>query len=594
MIQKNYNLNRLWGSLIIEELVRNGIDYFCISPGSRSTPLVAAAARNMKTKKIVCFDERGSAFHALGYSQAKGKPAAIITTSGTAVANLFPAIVEAYQNKIPMIVLTADRPPELLDTGANQTINQINIFGMYAKWHFCFPCPDENINPRMVLTAIDYAVYSSLCNPSGPVHLNCMFREPFEPDDAVDINNENVYMKDIKKWSGHNKPYTLYSIPKTTVSTTDTLKNVAEIIDREEKGLISVGRLKSSSEGKSILDFIKKTNWPVYADITSGLRLNSKIGSNIIKHFDQEVLSEGFNKMAAPKTVIHFGDRITSKRFDQFLNYNKPENYIIIKDNPVRHDPVHLVTMHIETDICSFCDDISGFVRMAKENSFKDFYESKVRKVQKIIDMNIESEKDINEVFVSRNISSLIPDKSCLFLSNSMPVRDMELYGQSTGKEIFIGTNRGVSGIDGIISTAIGFSSGYGKICTLLTGDIAFLHDLNALATINSIKTSLIIVLINNNGGGIFDFLPISKSRDIFEDYFATPHNLNFKGIAETFKINYHTTHDCKTFPQIYTNAVGMAEKKNRSSLIEVVTGREYNLELRRRIKMEILNMLEE
>jgi len=375
---------------------------------------------------------------------------------------------------------------------------------------------------------------------------------------------------------------------------TDTLKNVAEIINREERGLISVGRLKNGNERKSILNFIKKINWPVYADITSGLRLNSEIGSNMIKHFDQAILSEGFNKMAAPKTDIHFGGRITSKRFDQFLNHNKPENYIIVKDNPVRYDPVHLVTMHIETDICSFCDDISGFVRTAKENNFKDFYENKSKKVQEIIDMKIENEKDINEVFVSRNISALIPDKSCLFLSNSMPVRDMELYGQSTGKEIYIGTNRGVSGIDGILSTAIGFSSGYGKICTLLIGDLAFLHDLNALATINSIKTSLIIVLINNNGGGIFDFLPVSKSKDIFEDYFTTPHNLNFKGIAETFKINYYTAHDCKTFSQIYINAVEMAEKKNRSSLIEVVTGRKYNLELRRRIKMEILSMLEE
>src|SRR5450830_603279 len=185
MSQKNYRLNDLWGRLIIEELVRNGIDYFCISPGSRSTPLTAAAARNKKAKKIICFDERGSAFHALGYAQAKGQPAVVIVTSGTAVANLFPAVVEAHQNNIPMIVLTADRPPELMDVGANQTINQTNIFGIYAKWHFGFPCPDTNISPKMLLTAIDYAVYLSTSSPEGPVHINCMFREPLEPDEYI-------------------------------------------------------------------------------------------------------------------------------------------------------------------------------------------------------------------------------------------------------------------------------------------------------------------------------------------------------------------------------------------------------------------------
>ena len=178
MIQTNVNFNELWGKLIIEELIRNGVSYFCISPGSRSTPLVCAAARNKKAQKIICYDERGSAFHALGYAQATNNPAAVIVTSGTAVANLFTAIVEAHQNNIPMIVLTADRPPELHDTGANQTINQVDIFGRFVKWFFGFPCPDQSIHPKMILTAIDYAVYLSTSSPEGPVHINCMFREP--------------------------------------------------------------------------------------------------------------------------------------------------------------------------------------------------------------------------------------------------------------------------------------------------------------------------------------------------------------------------------------------------------------------------------
>ncbi|MCE5330460.1 2-succinyl-5-enolpyruvyl-6-hydroxy-3-cyclohexene-1-carboxylic-acid synthase, partial [bacterium] len=421
MTQEDFNPNELWGSLIIEELVRNGIDYFCISPGSRSTPLVTAVARNKKTKKIICFDERGSAFHALGYAQATGKPAVVITTSGTAVANLLPAVVEAYQNKMPMILLTADRPPELLDVGANQTINQINIFGMYAKWHFCFPCPDKNITPKMVLATIDYAVYSSLNQPSGPVHINCMFREPLESDGIINIDKESIYLKDIRKWFENDKPYTSYSISKTIAGKTDT-ELVAEIINKEEKGLVSVGKLNNENEIEAVLNFVKKINWPVYADITSGLRFNNYVDSNIIKHFDQTIMSRDLNMKASPGTVIHFGGKITSKRFDRFLNQNKPENYIVVKNNPVRYDPVHIVTMHVETDISCFCENMSCLIKAKHENYFKNFYKYKAKKLQDIIDSNIENEENINEVFVSRRISNLLPDKSCLFLSNSMPI----------------------------------------------------------------------------------------------------------------------------------------------------------------------------
>jgi len=269
------NLNTLWGKLITEELLRNGIDYFCISPGSRSTPLTAAIARNKKARKIIYFDERGSAFHALGYAQAKGIPAVIVTTSGTAVANLFPAVIEAYQNKIPMIILTADRPPESLEVGANQTINQTNIFGKYVKWYFCFPCPDKKISPKMVLTTIDYAVYLSLNNPSGPVHINCMLREPLEPDEFDNQDSQDVYLKDIKNWMKNYRPYTAYSISATTIESRETLGTISEIIKTEKRGLISVGRLKNNNETKAVLDFVRKVNWPVYADITCCSNVNS-------------------------------------------------------------------------------------------------------------------------------------------------------------------------------------------------------------------------------------------------------------------------------------------------------------------------------
>ncbi|MHB1275248.1 MAG: 2-succinyl-5-enolpyruvyl-6-hydroxy-3-cyclohexene-1-carboxylic-acid synthase [Candidatus Humimicrobiaceae bacterium] len=595
MIQKNVNFNELWGKLIIEELIRNNVDYFCISPGSRSAPLVCAAARNKKAQKIICLDERGSAFHALGYAQATNKPAAVIVTSGTAVANLFPAIVEAHQNSVPMVVLTADRPPELLDTGANQTINQAEIFGRYVKWFFGFPCPDKTIHPKMILTAIDYAVYLSTNSPEGPVHINCMFREPLEPDEYIDENQyktEDLF--NLSKWSRSKNPYTFYVNSKITCGDPEIIKQISEIIQKEKKGLISIGPLKTSEEKKEVLELVKKINWPVYADITSCLRLNDEINTNIIKHFDQDILSLEFNKKASPDTVIHFGGKITSKRFHQFLNQNHPENYIIIKDNPIRYDPVHLITMHVESDIVCFCRDISRMIKTKKQTDFKHFYDIRAKKAQEIIEKYINDQADVDEVFVSRCISEEIPDKSCLFLSNSMPIRDLELYGQSSSREIIIGSNRGASGIDGIISSAIGFTNGFVKICTLLIGDIAFMHDLNSLATISSLKKPLIIVVINNNGGGIFHFLPIVKIKDIFEEYFATPHNLNFEGAAKSFKINYFSVSTNKEFRKIYKDALKLAGEKETSSIIEVFTDRESNLKLRKEIKDKIIKVFEQ
>jgi 2-succinyl-5-enolpyruvyl-6-hydroxy-3-cyclohexene-1-carboxylate synthase len=590
MIQKNVNFNELWGKIIIEELIRNGVNYFCISPGSRSTPLVCAAARNKKAQKIICYDERGSAFHALGYAQATNNPAAVIVTSGTAVANLFPAIVEAHQNNIPMIVLTADRPPELIDTGANQSIDQVEIFGKFAKWFFGFPCPDQSTNPKMILTAIDYAVYLSTRSPEGPVHINCMFREPLEPDENIDRNllaSEDLF--NLSNWDRSKNPYTFYSGSRITCSDPGIVKQISEIINKENKGLISIGSLKTREERAEVLELVRKINWPVYADITSNLRLNDEIDTNIIKHFDPEIFTPEFNKKASPATVIHFGGKITSKRFQQFLNQNNPENYIIIKGNPTRYDPFHLLTMHVETDIVYFCREISELIKTNMQSDFKDFYNIRAKKAQEIIEKHMNEDAEADEVFVSRCISEEIPDKSCLFLSNSMPIRDLELYGKSSSGEIIIGSNRGASGIDGIISSAIGFANGLVNMCTLLIGDIAFIHDLNSLATVRSLKKPIIIIVINNNGGGIFHFLPIVTIKDIFEEYFAAPHNFNFEGAAKSFKINYFSTSVNMDFRKTYKDALRLAVEKESSSIIEVFTEREHNLRLRKEIKDKIL-----
>src|SRR5215217_679930 len=240
--------NRLWAYLIVEELLRCGIDFFCVAPGSRSTPLVAALAANEKARSLIHFDERGTAFAALGYARATGRPAAWITTSGTAVANGLPAVVEAATDGVPMILLTADRPPELRQTGANQTIDQPDIFGDYVRWRFDLPAPDPGIDPAMVLTTVDQAAYRASRTPQGPVHLNLMFREPFLPD-------PDEYLDKLPApacWQKSGEPYTRYAATKPSVDP-DEVERLWEALRPVERGLIVAGRLPSRKQGEAVL-----------------------------------------------------------------------------------------------------------------------------------------------------------------------------------------------------------------------------------------------------------------------------------------------------------------------------------------------------
>jgi 2-succinyl-5-enolpyruvyl-6-hydroxy-3-cyclohexene-1-carboxylate synthase len=242
------NLNQYWADLIIEELLRNGLEYICIAPGSRSTPLVLAAARHEKIKTLIGYDERSLGFHALGYARASGSPAAIITTSGTAVANLYPAVVEASTDGVPLIVLTADRPPELIDTGANQTIRQDRFFGDYVRWHFDLPCPDQSINPEMVLTTVDQAVFRSLTDLPGPVHLNCRYRQPLEPTDNP---MPSGYDLNIQQWQKAQLPFTRYAMTKQIVPERE-LDALAGLIENTERGMIVAGQLTGPSMRTSV------------------------------------------------------------------------------------------------------------------------------------------------------------------------------------------------------------------------------------------------------------------------------------------------------------------------------------------------------
>ncbi|MBN2414060.1 2-succinyl-5-enolpyruvyl-6-hydroxy-3-cyclohexene-1-carboxylic-acid synthase [candidate division KSB1 bacterium] len=564
------NINTLWASLLIEELVRNGVTYFCISPGSRSTPLTVAAARHPEVQCLICYDERGAAFHALGYARGAGKPAALICTSGTAAANYYPAVIEASMDFVPLILLTADRPPELRETGANQTIRQPRLYHDYCRWQFDMPCPDMKIPPNMVLTTADQLAYRAKNSPAGPVHLNCMFREPLAP---VEENVPEFYLGPVKTWLLSRNPYTDYKKTFRNLNAESSVET-ARVLNNTRNGLLVIGRLRTDRERDAVCSLIDKLKWPVFADILSGLSMG-KQNNYIIPHYDRLLKFEFFNIPAKPDVVLHIGGAPVSKRLMRLIEESSPEHYIVINDNPARLDPAHIVTTRIEAAPELFCRELLTKVKAKSDENRTTRLLSISKQAETVFKQSIDTNNDITEAGIARVISQLIPKDHGLFLANSMPVREMDMYACPEKNRIFVGCNRGVSGIDGTIASAAGFAAGLNRPVTLLAGDLAFIHDINSLLLLKSVTQPVVIVLVNNHGGGIFHFLPIAEHKDIFEKYFITPHNLYFESSAKQFDIPYQQPQNLTDFQNCYQAALN----SQKSTIIEIQSNSKLNFE---------------
>jgi 2-succinyl-5-enolpyruvyl-6-hydroxy-3-cyclohexene-1-carboxylate synthase len=579
------NLNLLWASLIVDEMVRNGINYFCISPGSRSTPLTVAIARHKNAAYRIFYDERAAGFHALGYSRATGRPGVVVSTSGTAVANYFPAVVESSFDLIPFILLTADRPPELRATGANQTIQQPHIYGDYVRWQFDFPCPSEEIPPEMVLTTTDQAIYRARCNPSGPVHLNCPFREPLAP---LKKKFSSTYLNSVPGWLKSDAPYTIYPENSVTLQDNDLLE-LAQVINQAKRGILMVGHLRTGQQRDEVLRFAKKLNWPVFADILSGLRLGQKM-ENLVSYYDQLFVSDKFTNYLKLEVILQLGGQVTSKRWLKFVDKYQIPEYILVTNHPFRFDPAHRLTRRIESNILPFCDALSGMLNPRIDDEWKINLLRMNSTVQTILDKFVSQDPEISEPAIARLISENINQNHSLFVASSLPVREMDMFASTNGAPILVKSNRGASGIDGTIASATGYAAGTGRPVTLLMGDLAFIHDLNSLALLRKIDQQIIIVLINNHGGGIFSFLPIAEHQDVFETFFATPHQLNFEPAAKLFDLGYHHPASAQQFLKVYKEA----QISGKSVIIEVETDRKRNFELHKKLQKEIIAGLDQ
>ncbi len=543
---------------IIEKLIQLGVTQFVISPGSRSTPITVAAARNERAITQVHFDERGAAYFALGYGKATRVPAVLICTSGTAVANYFPAVVEASMDNIPLIVLSADRPPELIGVGANQAIFQENIYGDYPRYFKNMSPPDEHTKPDLILDNIEELYNAAIGKRPGPVHLNCQFREPLLPDNSAGLDSDRVVPKTT---STHGN-----AVPKFSISD-DQFTELSTKFKAYSKGIIVVGRSVKPQDSRSILTFAESLNWPILPDIQSGLRLIKH--PNIINYFDLLLLQK--QTSLKPDLVLHFGSAFTSKRLLGFLN-DPAIFYISIKATPETIDPNHQVNMCIQADIGPFCHQLSE-LNSTPANDWLQNWQHSNANTARIIQEHFKQETQISEPAISYEISRLIPADHTLMLANSMAIREMEMFAAIGHFNGVITANRGSSGIDGLFATAAGYQYGTQQALTLLIGDLAALHDMNSLALLSNINQTVIIILINNGGGGIFNFLPVREETDVFEPFFGTPHGFTFKKVSEMFGIAYKSPKTLGKFKQAYVDAT----REPRAAFIELTTDRYEN-----------------
>ena len=448
LITKAPNISHLWAQLIVEELVRCGVTQFFVAPGSRSTPLVSAIARHPQAEAIVHFDERGNAFAALGYARATRKPAVWVTTSGTALANGLPAVIEASVEEVPMLLLTADRPPELRQTGANQTIHQPGIFGVYTKWSFDGPVPNDEMPASFVLSTIDQAVHRAT---EGPVHLNWMFREPLEPISANVSFDE--YLQPVEEWIAGSTPYTSYPSNVKTVSGSE-VERIVSLLRDEVRGVIVAGRMDTREEGMAVLQLAEKLKWPVFADIGSQIVGVDK--SNIIQHYD--FLLPNIKDAEAVQVVLQFGRRSTSKKLLKWIETISFEHYIVVDRVAQRLDPIHQVNIRLEANIQEFCEQLLPLIDDQVNATWLNTWKDRDAAIGSRLDTFFDSSQELTEPGVARAISLALDPNQLLVLGNSMPVRDMDTFSRITADNIKVILNRGASGIDGTIATDIWYS----------------------------------------------------------------------------------------------------------------------------------------
>ena len=551
----------------VDEFSEMNVKHAVISPGSRSTPISMLLASHPSIKTHINIDERSAGFYALGLAKATQNPVALVCTSGTAAANYFPAIVEAKLSRVPLIVITADRPHELRDVGAPQTIDQIHLYGNHVKWFSEMAVPDGDESSLVYVRNISRrAVLEAKKKPAGPIHLNVPIREPLIPDMKGDYFHAGRFNNLI----AHDSDTGRLQANKST------LDLLAKEWSRKDKGLIICGEMHDEAFAKEVIQLAKKLKYPILADPLSQMRSSSEAA--IIDCYDTFLKMENVKAELSPEVIIRFGAMPVSKPLMLFMKDCKDAIHIVVDSGSGWREPAVLPATFIYSEEALFCQQLSELVTARQDSQWNSNWVELNRQVKQVL-LTLRDETSLHEGKVFLELQEITPDNCQMFISNSMPIRDCDTFFHSHESDRRLYCNRGANGIDGVVSSALGVSA-VGLPTLLVIGDLSFFHDLNGLLAAKMHNSNITIIIINNDGGGIFSFLPQASEKEHFEELFGTPHGLDFSHAVKMYGGDFTRVRDWEHFRE----AVICSFEKEGLKVIEVQTNREENVQLHRKL----------
>ena len=549
---------------LVEGLAQAGVRDACVTPGSRSTPLTVALAEQSAIRPWLHLDERSSAFFALGLARASGRPVALVCTSGTAAANYHPAVVEADLSRVPLIVCTADRPPHLRNVGAPQTIDQVGLYGVSVRHERDLPAPGSpDASPQVFGQAAAQAVEASLGPLPGPVHLNVPFDEPL-----------------IEPPAGHpapsatQPPASLPAVPPIAPRP-DELASAVAALERSERPLLVAGPESGGLPAEPIAALARALGAPLLADSLGGLRTGGHDRSHVLDSYDA-FLRDPRAGALAPDCVLRFGAAPTSKALNRFLAGAADATHILCDLPGSFRDPNAVTTQRLTGDARSAATALLEALSREPDGVWLREWRERDARAREALDAYALAAPEPFEGRAVVELQRALPAGATIFAGNSMPVRDVDSFLASDAKALAVASNRGANGIDGVVSSALGHAAAGAGPVALLIGDISLYHDLNGLWAGMRHGLDLTIVMLNNGGSAIFHYLPQAAHEHVFEEWFATPSDIDFAAAARAYGASHQVLGDWSELDDALTGP-GRGVR-----IVEVRTDRVRNVEMHR------------
>ncbi len=560
------DVNTSFARVLVDEWVRGGVTNAVIAPGSRSAPIALALAANARIAVHVILDERSAAFVALGLGRATGRPAVVLTTSGTAAANLHPAILEAHHGRVPLIACTADRPPELRDTGAPQTIDQVRLFGTAVRWFVDAEVPADRLDAGPAWRALGArSVAEAIGSTPGPVHLNLPLREPLVPTGEPFVGAPG---------RADGRPWTEFSEPPRRLLDSSEIDELATRVLAEPRGLVICG-WGSRVSTETVHRFARASGWPIIADPLSGVS-----GDECVSAYEALARTERFTSSHAPRVAWRVGAPLTSTTFARWLDTAGTE-ITIVERGLGRCDPSHSAVAVIDADADDLLIAIAARLEALapdRDRSWADEWTTADARALKAIDTALDGWPECSEPRTARDLMAQLPADATLVVASSMPIREVEWFGRPGSRWVI--ANRGVNGIDGFVSTVLGVALGTVGPVVALTGDLSFLHDAGGLLAAKGTSVDVVFVVVDNRGGGIFSFLPQANHPEHFETLFGTPPTVDIGVLAAAHGFSVRSV---GTPPEL-AGALVAAMAEPGPSVVLVVTDRARNVEHHRAV----------